>query len=74
MSLLIKKGIFEENLARFYIAELTLAIESVHKMGFIHRYVKFYPVQTRLIFLKNNFFLFTVTLSPIIFSLIKRGT
>lgn len=41
MSLLIKKGIFEENLARFYIAELTLAIESVHKMGFIHRYDKF---------------------------------
>ncbi|XP_063706685.1 serine/threonine-protein kinase Warts isoform X2 [Culicoides brevitarsis] len=40
MSLLIKKGIFEENLARFYIAELTLAIESVHKMGFIHRDIK----------------------------------
>jgi serine/threonine-protein kinase LATS1/2 len=40
MSLLIKKGIFEEHLARFYIAELTLAIESVHKMGFIHRDIK----------------------------------
>lgn len=40
MSLLIKKGIFEEPLARFYIAELTLAIESVHKMGFIHRDIK----------------------------------
>lgn len=38
MSLLIKKGIFEEELARFYIAELTCAIDSVHKMGFIHRY------------------------------------
>jgi serine/threonine-protein kinase LATS1/2 len=37
MSLLIKKGIFEEDLARFYIAELTVAIDSVHKMGFIHR-------------------------------------
>ena len=37
MSLLIKKGIFEEPLARFYIAELVLAIESVHDMGFIHR-------------------------------------
>lgn len=37
MSLLIKKGIFEEDLARFYIAELTCAIDSVHKMGFIHR-------------------------------------
>lgn len=39
MSLLIKKGIFEESLARFYIAELTCAVESVHKMGFIHRFV-----------------------------------
>lgn len=40
MSLLIKKGIFEEELARFYVAELTCAIESVHKMGFIHRDIK----------------------------------
>ncbi|XP_059058604.1 serine/threonine-protein kinase Warts [Achroia grisella] len=40
MSLLIKLGIFEENLARFYIAELTCAVESVHKMGFIHRDIK----------------------------------
>ncbi|XP_014258486.1 serine/threonine-protein kinase Warts [Cimex lectularius] len=40
MSLLIKLGIFEEPLARFYIAELTCAVESVHKMGFIHRDIK----------------------------------
>lgn len=40
MSLLIKLGIFEEKLARFYIAELTCAVESVHKMGFIHRDIK----------------------------------
>lgn len=40
MSLLIKKGIFEEHLAQFYTAELTLALESVHKMGFIHRDIK----------------------------------
>lgn len=40
MSLLIKQGIFEEPLARFYIAELVLAIESVHRMGFIHRDIK----------------------------------
>ena len=40
MSLLIKLGIFEEPLACFYIAELVLAIESVHKMGFIHRDIK----------------------------------
>ncbi|KAL0274849.1 UNVERIFIED_CONTAM: hypothetical protein PYX00_002882 [Menopon gallinae] len=40
MSLLIKRGVFQESLARFYIAELTCAIESVHKMGFIHRDIK----------------------------------
>ncbi|XP_063632461.1 serine/threonine-protein kinase Warts-like [Cydia splendana] len=40
MSLLIKLGIFEEQLARFYIAELTCAVESVHRMGFIHRDIK----------------------------------
>lgn len=40
MSLLIKLGIFKEELARFYIAELTCAVESVHKMGFIHRDIK----------------------------------
>lgn len=40
MNLLIKFGIFEENLARFYIGELTCAIESVHALGFIHRDIK----------------------------------
>ncbi|NXA23482.1 LATS1 kinase, partial [Ibidorhyncha struthersii] len=40
MSLLIRMGVFPENLARFYTAELTCAVESVHKMGFIHRDIK----------------------------------
>ena len=40
MSLLINKGVFREDMARFYIAELVLAIESVHRMGFIHRDIK----------------------------------
>lgn len=40
MSLLIKLGVFEEPLARFYVAELVLALESVHKLGFIHRDIK----------------------------------
>lgn len=40
MSLLIRMGVFPEILACFYVAELTLAIESVHKMGFIHRDIK----------------------------------
>ena len=40
MALLIKRGIFDEPLARFYTAELVSALESVHKMGFIHRDIK----------------------------------
>ncbi|KAJ8255816.1 hypothetical protein COCON_G00196800 [Conger conger] len=40
MSLLIRMGVFPEELACFYVAELTLAIESVHRMGFIHRDIK----------------------------------
>ena len=34
MSLLIKKEIFEEELGRFYTAELVCALEYVHKMGY----------------------------------------
>ena len=40
MALLIKRGIFSEELGQFYTAELVLAVESVHKLGFIHRDVK----------------------------------
>ena len=40
LSLLVKLQVFSEDLARFYIAELVLAIDSVHKMGFIHRDIK----------------------------------
>lgn len=40
MALLIKQGIFCEELGQFYTAELVLAVESVHKMGFIHRDIK----------------------------------
>ncbi|VDD95117.1 unnamed protein product [Enterobius vermicularis] len=40
MQLLILKGFFEEDLAKFYIAELTCAIGYVHSLGFIHRDIK----------------------------------
>jgi serine/threonine kinase 38 len=40
MELLIKENIFEEEQTRFYIAEMVLAIESVHKRNFIHRDLK----------------------------------
>lgn len=38
MTLLIKYDIFSEEMTRFYVAECVLAIESVHVLGFIHRY------------------------------------
>ena len=40
MGLLIKKDILTENEAKFYIAEIILAIESIHKLDCIHRDIK----------------------------------
>lgn len=37
---LICSYLTSSSLPRFYIAELTCAVESVHKMGFIHRDIK----------------------------------
>lgn len=39
MTMLIKYEIFSEDITRFYIAEIVLAIDAVHKLGFIHRWV-----------------------------------
>ncbi|KAI9783915.1 MAG: Serine/threonine-protein kinase [Peltula sp. TS41687] len=40
MTMLIKYEIFSEDITRFYIAEIVLAIEAVHQLGFIHRDIK----------------------------------
>ncbi len=40
MSLLMSKNILTENESKFYIAELILAVESVHKLNCIHRDLK----------------------------------
>ena len=40
MNLFIKEDILTEDEARFYIAELILAIESIHKLDCIHRDIK----------------------------------
>lgn len=40
MSLLMKKDILTEDESKFYIAEMVLAIEAIHKMGCIHRDLK----------------------------------
>lgn len=39
MTMLIKYDIFSEDITRFYIAEIIMAIEAVHKLEFIHRSV-----------------------------------
>ncbi|GAO49028.1 Serine/threonine-protein kinase orb6 [Saitoella complicata NRRL Y-17804] len=40
MTMLIKWDTFSEDVTRFYIAECVLAIEAIHKLGFIHRDIK----------------------------------
>jgi serine/threonine protein kinase len=40
MTLLIHKEIFSEDMTQFYVAETAEAIESIHRLGFIHRDIK----------------------------------
>ncbi len=40
MNLFIKKDILKEEEAKFYVAELMIAIDQVHKMNYIHRDLK----------------------------------
>eukprot|EP01121_Diplochlamys_sp_Union-15-3_P013733 TRINITY_DN4300_c0_g1_i3.p1 TRINITY_DN4300_c0_g1~~TRINITY_DN4300_c0_g1_i3.p1 ORF type:complete len:541 (-),score=97.29 TRINITY_DN4300_c0_g1_i3:80-1654(-) len=40
MSQLIKYEVFTEDETRFYIAQLVMAVDSIHKFGYIHRDVK----------------------------------
>ncbi|KAK3794187.1 hypothetical protein RRG08_049587 [Elysia crispata] len=40
MTLLMKKDTLTEEQSQFYVAETVLAIESIHKLGFIHRDIK----------------------------------
>lgn len=42
MTLLMKKDILAEDVTQFYVAETVLAIDSIHKLGFIHRLVIIY--------------------------------
>jgi protein-serine/threonine kinase len=39
MTMLMKYDMFSEDVTRFYMAECILAIEAVHNLGYIHRYV-----------------------------------
>ena len=40
MTLLMRKDVLSEEEARFYSAEIVLAIESVHELNYIHRDLK----------------------------------
>ena len=40
LNLLIEKDIFEEDFARFYVAEMILSIHEAHRLGYIHRDIK----------------------------------
>lgn len=40
MTLLIERDTLSEHDARFYVAEMIVAIDTIHKLGFIHRDVK----------------------------------
>jgi len=42
MTLLMKKDTLSEECTQFYIAETALAIDSIHKLGFIHRFDRFF--------------------------------
>ena len=47
MTMLIKYDTFSEDVTRFYIAECVMAIEAVHQLGFIHRWVLFQTCQNQ---------------------------
>ncbi|XP_053662661.1 citron rho-interacting kinase [Anopheles marshallii] len=40
LSLMIRVGVFDEELAQFYLAELTAALHSLHSIGYVHRDIK----------------------------------
>ena len=86
MTLLMRKDTLTEDEARFYIAETILAIESIHKHNYIHRFVGISFMITFLCELDDfsrsiedqrlNLLVLTLTgiLSPTICYLIDMGT
>lgn len=40
LSLMSRHGPFDEDLTRFYLAEMTMAINALHQMGYVHRDIK----------------------------------
>lgn len=46
MTLLMRKDTLTEDEARFYVAETVLAIESIHKLNYIHRFVVIFDTKS----------------------------
>ena len=61
MTLLMKKDTLSEDCTQFYVAETALAIDYIHKLGFIHRYA--FPNNDSCVFTSQNC---VTTFSPII--------
>jgi citron Rho-interacting kinase len=40
LGLMIRHGAFDEDLARFYLAEIALAINALHNLGYAHLDIK----------------------------------
>lgn len=38
LGLMIRHGAFDEEMTRFYLAEIALALNALHTLGFVHRY------------------------------------
>lgn len=52
MTLLMREETLTETVARFYIAESVIAIESIHKHNYIHRLVLLH-LKIKVLFLKS---------------------
>lgn len=40
LNLMIRNGTFSEELIKFYLAEITVALNALHSMGYVHRDIK----------------------------------
>lgn len=40
LNLMHRRGSFSEETARFYLAEITVALHALHSLGFVHRDIK----------------------------------
>lgn len=56
MTLLMKKDTLSEECTQFYIAETALAIDSIHKLGFIHRFDGLYKKAYAVLYLRKKIY------------------